>query len=43
MLIDDYNQNQKWKLLIAFDELIMDIKTNEKFQAVVKELLGLEN
>ena len=36
--IDDYNPKRKRKLLIVFDGMIADIMTNEKFQAIVKEL-----
>ena len=36
--IDDYNPKRKRKLLIVFDGMIADITTNEKFQAIVKEL-----
>ena len=36
--IDDYNPNRKWKVLIVFDEMIADITTNKKFQAIIKEL-----
>ena len=37
--IDDYNPIRKRKVLILFDDMISDIMTNKKFQAVVKELL----
>ena len=37
--IDDYNPSRKIKNLIVFDDIIADIMTNKKFQAVVKELL----
>ena len=36
--IDDYNSTRKRKILIAFDGMIVDIMSNKKFQAVVKEL-----
>ena len=36
--IDDYNPNKKRKNLIVFDDIIGDIMSNEKSQAVVKEL-----
>ena len=36
--IDDYNPNRKWKVLIVFDDMIADITTNKKFQAIIKEL-----
>ena len=35
---DDYNSTRKRKILIAFDGMIVDIMSNKKFQAVVKEL-----
>ena len=35
--IDDYNPNRKRKILIIFD-VIVDIMTNKKFQAIIKEL-----
>ena len=30
-IIDDYNQNRKRKVLIAFDDMIVDIMTNKRF------------
>ena len=36
--IDDYNLKRKRKILIAFDDMIADIMTNEKFQSIIKEL-----
>ena len=36
--IDDYNPNRKRKILIVFDDIIADIKTNKKFQSIIKEL-----
>ena len=36
--IDDYNPNRRRKILIAFDDMIADIMTNKKFQAIIKEL-----
>ena len=35
--IDDYNRNRKRKILIVFDDMIADIMSNIKFQAVVKK------
>ena len=35
---DDYNPSRKIKILIAFDDMIADIMSNKKFQAVIKEL-----
>ena len=37
--INDYNPSRKRKFLIAFDEMIADIMTDKKFQAIIKELL----
>ena len=34
--IHDYNSNRK--ILIVFDDMIADIVTNKKFQAIIKEL-----
>ena len=36
--IDDYNPNRKRKILIAFDDMIADIMTNKKFEALIKEV-----
>ena len=36
--IDDYNAKKKRKVLIVFDDMIPDIMTNKKFQAIIKEL-----
>ena len=36
--IDDYNTNKERKVLIVFDDMIADIMSSKKFQAVVKEL-----
>ena len=36
--IDDYNPSRERKILIVFDEMIADIMTNKKFQAIIKEL-----
>ena len=37
--IDDRNPKRKRNILIVFDEMIItDIKTNKKFQAILKEL-----
>ena len=35
---DDYNPKRKRKILIVFDDMITDIMTNKKFQAIIKEL-----
>ena len=36
--IDEYNSTTRRKILIVFDDMIADIMSNKKFQAVVKEL-----
>ena len=36
--INDYNPIRKRKKLIVFDEMIADIMTNKRFQAIIKEL-----
>ena len=36
--IDDYNASRKRKVLVVFDDMIADIMTNKKFQAIIKEL-----
>ena len=36
--INDYNPARKRKILIVFDDMIADIITNKKFQAIIKEL-----
>ena len=36
--IDDYNPKRKRKILIVFDDMIADIMTNKKCQAIIKEL-----
>ena len=36
--IDDYNPKRKIKFLIVFDDMIADVMTNKKFQAIIKEL-----
>ena len=35
---DDYNPQRKRKILIVFDDMITDIMTNKKFQAIIKKL-----
>ena len=37
--INDYNPSGKRKILVVFDDMIADIMTNKKFQAIIKELL----
>ena len=36
--INDYNLIRKRKILIVFDDMIADIMTNKRFQAIIKEL-----
>ena len=36
--IHDYNSSRKRKILIVFDDMIADIMTNKKIQAIIKEL-----
>ena len=36
--IDDYHASRKRKILIVLDDMIADIMTNKKFQAIIKEL-----
>ena len=36
--IHDYNSSRKRKIFIAFDDIIVDIMTNKRFQAIIKEL-----
>ena len=36
--IDDYNPRRKRKILIAFDNMIAGIRSNKKFQVIIKEL-----
>ena len=36
--IDNYNPNRKRKTLIVFDDMIADMMTNKKFQAIIKDL-----
>ena len=36
--IDDDNLSRKRKILIVFDNMITDIMSNNKFQAIIKEL-----
>ena len=36
--IDDYNSNRRRKISIVFDDMIADIMTNRRFQAIIKEL-----
>ena len=35
---DDYHPKRQRKILIVFDDMIADIMTNNKFQAIIKEL-----
>ena len=36
--INYYNLSRERKILIVFDDMIADIMTNKKFQAIIKEL-----
>ena len=36
--IDGYNPNRKRKILVIFDDMIVDIMTNNKFQSIIKDL-----
>ena len=36
--INDYNPSRRWKILIAFDDMIAGIMTNKEFKAIIKEL-----
>ena len=36
--IDHYNPSRKTKILTVFDDMIVDIITNKKFQTIIKEL-----
>ena len=36
--IDDYNANRKRKILVVFDDMIVCIMSNNKFQTIIKEL-----
>ena len=35
---DDCNSNRRRKILIVFDDMIADIMTNRRFQAIIKKL-----
>ena len=35
--IGDYNPNRKRKILVVFDDMIPDIMSNKRFQAIVEE------
>ena len=37
--IHDYNPSRKRKILIVFDDMITDIMTNKRFQAVLKKIV----
>ena len=38
--IGDYNPSRKIKMLIMFDNMIVDVMSNKKFQAIIKELFS---
>ena len=35
--VDDYNPNRQRKILIMFDDMIADIMSNKKCQAIIKK------
>ena len=37
--INDYNSNRKRKILIVFDDMIADIMTNRRFQAIIEDVI----
>ena len=36
--IEEYNPNKKWKILIAFDDMIADTLSNKKLNPILTEL-----
>ena len=36
--VNCYNPTRKRKILIVFDDMVADIMTNKKFQAIIKEV-----
>ena len=36
--INNYNPSRKRRILIVFDDIIADIMTNKRFQAIIKEM-----
>ena len=36
--IEEYNSNEKWKILIVFDDMIADMLSNKKCNPIVTEL-----
>ena len=38
--IGNYNPSRKRKMLIAFDDMVADVISNKKFQAIIKELFN---
>ena len=38
--IDDYNPTRQRQIFIAFDDMIADVMSNKKFQAIIKELFS---
>ena len=36
--IDDYNKQRKRKVLIIFDDMIVDIMISKNFKAIIKEI-----
>ena len=42
--IDNYNPNKRRKIIITFDDMIVDIMANKKFQSIINNyLLDVEN
>ena len=42
--IDDFNSSSKRKILLLFDDMIVDIMNNKKFEVILKNyLLDSEN
>ena len=38
--IDDYNPSRKRNILIVFDDMISDMMTNKKFQAIINKIIN---
>ena len=36
--IDNYNPSRQRKILIVFDDMVADIMSNKKFEAIIKDL-----
>ena len=37
---DDYNLSRKRNILIVFDDMISDMMTNKKFQAIINKIIN---